>query len=282
MSEHIIQFDSWDELIHRARLGGSELTDGQRASRRTNATAKEATGVESFQEAVGLLVGGWVEGRDRVKDIASRISSVIAPLMLKPDATFSESGDEVDVPRFISGEPEHFIEYTMRQTKGFGRIAAIGLNIALASYTPRSVFENRGGALLALIDALESSGVRCELYLSHAVEAEKKSHHEWVVKAKHADQPYEVDRLAFAFIHPAMTRRIGWSIRETIKGAKGFGFCEGGGYGGPVNSRAMVDAEFKFERIRNPSDATPWESVESSTTEILRLCKQSGLIELTE
>jgi hypothetical protein len=123
----------------------------------------------------------------------------------------------VDVGRFLSGEPECFGTEIADGGSISRPVVKIVANLAASgAVTPQSLFI-RGAAIVAAIDILEALGRRVEAWVAHGSARSKGSDsqsHETHVLVKRADQPLDVDRLAFAVAHPACLRRLCFSIME--------------------------------------------------------------------
>ena len=272
-------FESWEEYLHRAIHGKSALKDHKRSSR---VGFGELYGTDTFDEAVKLALNGWPEGRENIKNITQKISHVLASKIVRPQARYSETGEEVDVPRFVSGDPEHFIDYPMSVCNGHGNIVRVGVSLSTSGDVEAQYIHNRGAAIVALIDALETVGYRVELDFMNASK-NGSAYYDVMVPIKQADQPCELDRIAFVFAHAANQRRIGFSVNETDtkEVVKKFGFYNSGGYGEPADSKTKNEYDFYFGFVYSGTQY-PWTSSQSATVEILRLCKSTGIIELTE
>ena len=82
------------------------------------------------------------------------------------DTTFNQqydvSGAEVDIGRFLEGEPEYMLDFQPGQTR---KHIHLGFNLAAIAATPENVLFYRGYRFLALIHSLHSMGLQTDVTL---------------------------------------------------------------------------------------------------------------------
>jgi hypothetical protein len=101
-------------------------------------------------------------------------------------------------------------------------IVRIGFETVVSAGEQVDSIMRRGAAIGALIDALESHNIRCEVTAvardckCYAMGDETAGYvlFETIIKA--AEAPLDLDRLAFAVAHPSMLRRITFAVLETL------------------------------------------------------------------
>lgn len=170
---------------------------------------------------------GWPEGSQKARKLLSKVDM---PLIEDThSATYHDvSGAYVDVGQFVEGVPECMVDFRADTRKArFAHIVVGGC--FSAGYTADTIME-RGVCIAALIDALESAGVRCsvELITRHGIDWETS------VRLKETTDALNLDTLAFAIAHPACFRRLGFAVceRETEATRIKHGFGKSyGGYG---------------------------------------------------
>ena len=78
-------------------------------------------------------------------------------------------------------------------------------------------FMNYGAAVLSYVEGLEAAGFRCEIEVSFAANIPPVDHYLSVI-VKRAEEPMELDRIAFVLTHPAFFRRIAFAVKESTPG----------------------------------------------------------------
>lgn len=201
-------FDSFADFVTAAETGASELPDSGRSSR----DSRSWSGTDSFDECITLARNGWQGGRDDVEamrqDIQARGDSRIADAVV-----YDVAGDEADVDRMLSGEPEFMRRFESVEVPQSGRIVKVVVNITASGSVKRDNYIRRGAAALVLIDALESAGLRCEVVIAERCEGIGGTFYATAV-VKRAQDSVDVDTLAFAVAHPSVLRRLIFSLME--------------------------------------------------------------------
>jgi len=179
----------------------------------------------TYEEAVKLAESGWTQGAEIIAEHrdASRCFLNAAKVAKVATYGYDVSGDWLDVGRYLDGEPECFgIEV------GDGEIVAqkvvsIRINSAVSGAVEADHIIARGIALLLAVDLLEACGTRVELILARGggingsaseSTAAKGSTFESNTVIKEANQPVDIDRLAFWVAHPSAFRRFGFRQAE--------------------------------------------------------------------
>ncbi|MGE3279723.1 MAG: hypothetical protein AB7H90_03305 [Alphaproteobacteria bacterium] len=202
-------FTSWEAFLTEAAKEPLDLE--KNSSREIYITSVDIKhyGTRTFDEAMELARYGWVEGRNHLFDAMANIR----PTFPKRMDRFDVAGAYPFVPRHVAGDPMSMV------MPGRGAIASrpvIHVNYiggAIADVSGRA-FINRGAALLSYIDALENMGYSVELTVSRRTKSKDGTYtFEAVIPLKSAGQALDIHRCAFALAHPAMHRRLYWSIQ---------------------------------------------------------------------
>lgn len=170
-------------------------------------------GTRTYTEAVNLLHNGWAEGAKLMTKSQSRELPDTDAFGFT--AVHSECGSEVDVGRYLAGEPECMVDWNIQRIKAPGRIASIALNATVSSGFTQEDFQARGVSALKLIDTLESSGIRCEVLL---LQCSRIGEAMWCMKVciKEPEQPLDLDRMAFMLMHVSIYRRFVFRLLEQL------------------------------------------------------------------
>lgn len=153
---------------------------------------------------------GWEEG---VRNIDALVTAV--PLESHVTLGYSVAGDFPDVPRAVAGDPFNMVRRGRDRTPK--AIITIAVNIRISAAISAKSMTNYGAALVALVDRLETRGVRVELLGLCATN--RHDHIDWNRWAiswtiKHAEDPLDLSAVAFSLAHPGMFRRLGFAVME--------------------------------------------------------------------
>ena len=197
----------------------------RKASRETDQL--EWAGGLTWQQAKTMALSGWREGLIEVDKYRARISPIIAQKVLRPLQVYSMVGHYVDVGSFLANDPECFITREYEERNYPGRIYRVVCSISFSAAITAETIIQRGAMVCALVDAIEYAGHRAEVVCNDAASANrdeasrqgKRKQTGWFeasVVVKKASQPLEMSDLAFCLAHPAMLRRIMFSVAELV------------------------------------------------------------------
>lgn len=168
---------------------------------------------KSYGEAFGLASSGWKDGASKLRETERQVAGLL-PRGADIVGEYAEAGDEVDVGRYLDGEPENMIEYQLSESRK--PVVRFVVSVTANSEVSTDAIFNRGAAVAAAIDALESSGVRCEVWASFDTDGAYNYgiRNRAQVKVKGDSEALDIDRLAFAVCHPSMLRRLCFRLKE--------------------------------------------------------------------
>lgn len=180
---------------------------------------EEWSGTSSYEEAQSLLIHGY---EDPVKSIKSnlaknkKLTSKIYNSIPKPIVQNRVVGFVPNVPNALKGLPESMItlEKFHKKRKTISIIYATGGSCGVES----DVLASAGVALVSAINLIELSGVQTELSISFMPTKETKQIIFPTVKIKSYGERFNLQKICFPMIHPAMFRRIGFKYLETCPG----------------------------------------------------------------
>lgn len=115
------------------------------------------------------------------------------------------SGTDVDVGRFLDGEPECMVDFQPGPAQR--RTVTVAFNVFISSGVDRQRFLRRGAAIAALVDALERSGLRCEVIM-HFRGMGRREVLDVETVLKPVAEPLDLERLAFAACDVSVCRRL--------------------------------------------------------------------------
>lgn len=283
--EYVFTFEDFEEFLCVCTDDSSDLPEQDRSSRDTDEYESQWSGTATFEDAVQLAVQGCSELEEQVLRIAENIvaRTGLGSRDYRLDAVYDVAGDEVDVGRFLEGEPECMVTYPPFETRREGgKIITINAQAAMAAMVSKKQIANRGAAMLALVWAAEQAGYRVELNSIYGIGGNNDdSTCAIVVRLKNTDQPVDLSRLAFMLMHPSSLRRLGFSFMEIQPYAFRDAFCVSGAYGlmqGKGERRALKSAP-ACDLLLGGNDWKQFETEKSALQWALNTAREFGLVE---
>lgn len=220
----------------------------------------------TWTQAKAMALSGWREGLEKIDRYRAQIAPTITQHVLRPTQVYAMAGHYVDVGSYLANEPECFITRAYEQRNYPGRLFKLVCSMSFsAAITPETIIQ-RGAMVCALVDAIEYAGHRVEVVCNDAstisqTEAYRTGHRKsdgWFevsVVVKKSQQPLEMSDLAFCLAHPAMLRRMMFSMAE-IEGWSDFAH----NYGYPAEASDKGDLYIRevFSGTVPDSEAISW------------------------
>lgn len=260
-------FDTVYEAIDSANNKQSLFDDP--SSQRTD--REDWSGSSDWKEMEKIVRTGWVEGRASISsglDTLYRSNSI--SISSGRDADYDVAGAYPDVPLAISGELEHMVN--TGDEIDCKPIIRLVINVGANWHVESRQLMNRGAAVAALVDELESGGSSCEI---HAVWTPKKINGRaqavYCIGVKRAGESTSIDDIAFCLGHTAMLRRVMFSAMERHPFAHNHRFYGSGCYGTTVDIdeyRWPSDCVYLASITNNPD---PYCTPEGAMTEVRKL-----------
>lgn len=209
--------------LHEFWIYAFQESNAHQKSSRDNIS--EWNGGVSWIEAKQLAINGWEEGLKEIKKYHSLIIPKITNKILISNKIHSVAGYNVDVGRYLSNDPECFVSREIRVNNSPGKVFTLVCSISFSSNIQPKIIIQRGAIICALIDAIEYAGHRVEVIFNASMSYRNSSEHlegklknngwlEISTTVKKADQHLTMIELAFCLAHPAMLRRIVFSVAE--------------------------------------------------------------------
>jgi len=229
--------------------------------------------------AIALVRSGWPEGTRKMREAADAIYERIAPrVAIFGNTEHAVSGASIDIAAYVEGIPECMLEFVETETQA-ARPVDMLISASFWHGVSADVVCNRGAAILAAIEALDRRGCSVTVTVEDSSGKRKASGSYMVTYAVTLKRPGEIidtDALAFALMHPAYCRRIGFAAAEHAPAMfrRFIGITGDGTYGGAV-SHPEPSACVQFPAIgTNTADyITPEKAVKA----VLNILKQHGL-----
>ncbi len=167
-------------------------------------------GVRDFDEILKLARIGW---DSQLEDTLSVVGDTLESVEREYDMPtwhgfYDVSGADVDVARYLSGEPENMISYLMVETPKAGRVITLVMNVGAGAGVSAQILIARGKAVVALVCAIESIGLRTELKAELQVIGANGFTTHTVVTVKEAGEDLDPALVMFAYAHPAFFRGL--------------------------------------------------------------------------
>lgn len=276
MVRYIDESEKQPHLIHRCD-GAEDFIEhaipkpgtASMDSRASHNNPKSFTQTKTFDEAVQLLRGGWTDGLRKIAELSEKVTAAIgapAPEMqMVPDV----QGGAVDMGAYLAGEPESMT--TWFEEPGNNKIVHFAINMSASAGVGANSLLARGAVIAATIDALESAGNRCVVDVMNSVS------HNWrfttIVRIKDAQDPLDMERLAFAVAHPSMLRRLtfGHYENETAEARGNIG--QTFGYGMPMGIPEQFRGDVNIEKMLGDE---PW-PIQRAVSTAIAWMKQAGI-----
>lgn len=179
-------------------------------------------GTKNFDEALDLAINGWSKGRD---SLMSAMSEAQASPRMTPSMLMDVAGAYPVAALAAAGDPCSMVDLAPIEDRVRPIVRLVVQCGGSSAYEPRE-FLNYGAAVLSYIEGLEAAGFRVEITVSYAAEFSARSGpyapgnfvHYLAFLAKRAEEPLEIDRMAFILTHASMFRRIAFAVKESTPG----------------------------------------------------------------
>jgi hypothetical protein len=223
---------------HFESLGGFLKASQQPSISRANSSKREGRGEEefsgtrNFDQAIRLAEKGWPEGRAKLMTAMAAAQSTPS---FTPSIVMDVAGAYPIAALAAAGDPCSMVDLAPVEDR-VRPVVRLMIQRAGSSAYDVNEFMSYGAAVMSYVEGLEVAGFRCEITLCFASDLKSDGDQCTTVLVKRAEEPIELDRVAFVMVHPAMFRRICFAVFETIPGLSQV--LENNGYGYSRNPRA--------------------------------------------
>lgn len=199
-----IQFESLSEMV-------TWIRDTPRAWRQSSSVSsgrgRDWDLGAGYEGALKLAQEGWEEG---IKNIAAL--AMVVPNNTITTKEYSVAGDFPDVPRYLAGDPFNMVKRG-KQRVPKPAITIVVNTVASAAVNARDM-ANYGAAIVALVDRLESRGIRVELLGCVCYDSLQRGKATIAWTIKRAEDHLDLASVAFSLAHPACFRRLSFGVVE--------------------------------------------------------------------
>lgn len=212
------EFDDVADFIRQASL--PRAWSGRRSSRKTEDPVW--SGTDSFEHAVHLAKDGWPEGLAHLTE-----AFYASPAAHRSNRRYEVAGAYPVAARYVSGVPDCMVR--RKRNTNPSRIIDMVVDIGRSAMTSSADIIRHGARILRMVDCIESAGCRVELILASYLQGDKVKCL-FTVPLKRAEDPINLDSLAFWLINPSVQRRFRFGVQESDAGFND----SRNGYGGSV------------------------------------------------
>lgn len=181
-----------------------------RYARRCDAWIGHAT----LADAQRMAREGWTEDLAVTLELVQSAVGTIEHDMERyvPRWEYAEAGDEPDVVRYLSGEPECMVSYPLVPLPSSGRVIALVASVAVSHAVSAEAMRRRGAVIAAFALALCRIGVAVEVWADVSLACRVHPvHRRMRVLVKPHDGAVDESVLSFALAHPAMLRQVAFA-----------------------------------------------------------------------
>lgn len=173
---------------------------------------------ESMEQALERARGaGYWEALPEAERFAARVEAEVqlSTMQTTFTSTWDVAGSEVDMGRFLAGEPECMIESLPYKVARQGRAVRVVVPSCYASQVPTETVRQRGAAVVALCMILARAQHPVEVWADYANHGTGgRNRYAFAVRVQHANEPLDEGRLMFALAHETANRRLCFSVKE--------------------------------------------------------------------
>lgn len=154
--------------------------------------------------------GLWPEGAEGISKV--KIDANVAAMALKRALKLDVIGAIPNIPAFLAGHPQNMINIT--QDPKPKKFLKLGVHIGGLADTEQPTRLNRGKAIMAVVEALETEGFSVEIWgVWRNTNGDRHASIE--VCLKHASATWNAHTAAFALANTSFQRRLCWRFIES-------------------------------------------------------------------
>ena len=219
-----------------------------------------------YKGALELSEKGWPKGVKQMKEFAVEAGENYDTM---PAYTYDMAGAFPDVGSYCAGDPEYMALPVEIEGKPICRIL-VEVGKAHSIKAPNAM--RYGVAILGAVNSLIVAGITVVLDGSRSGGlGSTDTWHQWIFPLGGGDEVVDLDRLAFALAHPALTRRIAFAYMERIKELVPYTSGYLSNYGGGLV--CGDDYDIHFPRLQDKRDCN---SAEVARAKVEGIIKKAG------
>ena len=233
--ETAYDYINWIETPGYVAMPEGNYFDGNDHGHRSSAKVTRSSsdsfyGTKSWGEWKGLLTDGWTDGAKSANKLAEELVPMLYGLRSSFELEHDYEGDEVDIDRYLEGEPECMLAPEEIKVHGQAKFLDVGIALSVHAGIHQKALAWRGIISAAIVDVLEANGYRCSVF-TYELSRGRKGDFMLKVPVKQHDQPVDMERLATLIGHPSAFRRAMFSALEKLPKNKFYYYaCDAYGY----------------------------------------------------
>lgn len=204
-------YESLGEFIRKATEPSLSSAE---SSKRKGLDEKEFSGTYNFDEAMRLVTNGWTDGRAK---LMTAMAAAQTTTTFTPSLVMDVAGAYPIAALAAAGDPCSMVDLAPVEDRVRPIVRLLVQRAGSAAYSVDE-FTNYGAAIMSYIEGLEGAGFRCEVTVCFASDFHSDGDQFCTVVVKRAEEPIEIDRMAFVMVHPAFFRRIAFAVYEATPG----------------------------------------------------------------
>lgn len=239
MDKHLVFDDLYD-------FWGFAFKESNAITKSSRNNSSDWNGGISWVQTKMLARSGWHEGLNEMAKFQAIVNPLVANKIVSRTPVYAQVGHTIDIGAYLSNNPEYFMATQYDERIQRGKIIKIVCSISFSSAIASKTIIQRGAMICALVDAIENAGYRAEIICNLATSKDKtdrngdnkeKGWFEVDVTLKKANQHLNRTQLAFCLAHPAMLRRVMFSVAEI----EGWSDYTSGSFGCPAKATDKGD-----------------------------------------
>ena len=221
MKDIVYSASSWDEFlrdlrdraVHPAWKRHQSSIKGDASFTRSN----------SWEHCIELAECGDKLVTEQVASAAVKVTFEAGPTW-----EYGPVGAFPSIPAYAAGVPEDMFVPLEDGAANSKPIVRIAVNVVCSAWVDPQDIINRGAAVVALVDKIQSEGQRVELIAFCHITGHNDDRYIMSVTVKRPEEPIDMDRVAFALAHPSMLRRCFFRVIEWLCPyyLSGYGYCD--------------------------------------------------------
>jgi hypothetical protein len=241
-THHVMQFDSWGEYLDwQKRLG-------QKVKINSGFSTIHGSPINSLSDAINLARKGLpLEGVEALNIAEEKLEQRETELVsTRFEPTYSVEGATPDIGRFLAGEHENMMSFTVADIPQVENIVTLIIAIGVRAGVSTRAYKTRGQKVMALVEAIEQTGLQTEIWLDKTA-GDSGSDPEWTGRQsicyKAAGDTYDAASLMYALTDVSMHRVLGFNGMHKMPSAFKSKLNVGWSYGSSVMEHDLPHPE---------------------------------------
>jgi hypothetical protein len=182
-------------------------------------------------ETLRLARYGWEDELSAVEDMQANMVDTVERETTSHhfETVYATSGAEVDVARYLSGEPEHMADYPLANISRAGRVITMAVSVTYSGGVSQEIVRLRGHVITAAAIALDRLGLNTEIWADRTIRSIRITRGPAIsqrILIKGANDTIDPARILFATANRAMLHELcfahcryvtSWGRREGAK-----------------------------------------------------------------